>query len=281
MAEQAILELGKFRLDYSEPLIMGILNITPDSFSGDGLYKYSSSIILKKAMQMQDDGADIIDIGGESSRPYALPVSLKEELKRTIPIIKKLSKKLSIPISIDTYKPETAKQALDNGASIVNDITALGAGLEMAKIIKQFNAAVILMHMQGRPQNMQKNPKYKSIISDITSYLKKSIDFAVNNGISRKKIIIDPGIGFGKTADDNLKIINNLNLFSSLKQPIMVGISRKSFIGKILNLEVQDRLIGTIAAQCIAILKGANILRVHDVKKTKETLDICQAILHS
>lgn len=262
---------------------MGVINMTPDSFSGDGLYKNKRSLnrIVDFAKKMIEDGADIIDVGGESTRPGAKPVDIKEELSRTIPLIKKLTKAINIPISIDTYKPEVARQALDNGVCILNDITGLRLGEKMAKLVKKYGSGIILMHMRGSPKTMQKNPRYKSLINDIIYCLKNSIDFAKSSGIERKKIIIDPGIGFGKTVNDNLKIINNLDKFKVLKQPILIGVSRKSFIGKILDVGVKNRLIGSIAAECVSMLKGVNIVRVHDVKETKQAISICGAILHS
>ncbi|MEW5757874.1 MAG: dihydropteroate synthase [Candidatus Omnitrophota bacterium] len=282
MSKDLILDLGRYKHNCTKrPLIMGILNITPDSFSHDGLYGSRMSAIIKKAMKMEEDGADIIDIGGESSRPFSKPILIKEEILRIIPVIKKIIKKIHIPISVDTYKPQVAKEALDNGAAIINDITALSYDVNMAKIIKEFNATVILMHMQGNPKTMQNKPKYKSVINDIYLYLQKSINMANSFGIKSKKIIIDPGIGFGKTVVDNLRIIKKLGTFKKLNQPILIGISRKSFIGKILNIDVKKRLVGTIASECIAIINGANILRVHDVKETKQMIDICQAISNS
>lgn len=260
--------------------IMGIVNLTPDSFSGDGMYSTQyprMQEIINYIKDMIDDGADIIDIGGESSRPGAQPVSIKEELARTIPVIKKLAKKINVPISIDTYKPEVARQALDNGAIIVNDITGL-RNPEMIKVISRYKAGVVIMHMRGKPQTMQDNPVYKSLIDEIIDFLDDAIKKAVAAGISRDKIIIDPGIGFGKTFQHNLIILNKLSEFKVLGLPILVGPSRKSFIGKILKAEPGQRLFGTIGASILAAKNGAKIIRVHDVKEVKQALKVFDAL---
>jgi len=268
------LQLGKYKLPLGKRCcIMGIVNTTPDSFSNDGLLnkEFTPQNVVRYAQKLIKDGADIIDIGGESSRPGAKPVSLKEELRRTIPIIKLLAKTTKTPISIDTYKPEVAEQALDNGAALVNDITGL-RNFSMAKIIARHKAAVVIMHMQGLPHSMQKNPKYTSLINEIIEFLKKSIDTSLNAGINEKKILIDPGIGFGKTVEHNLEILNKLAEFKVLGKPILIGTSRKSFIGKILKTSEQDRIHGTIASCILACENGANILRVHDVLAVKHAV---------
>jgi dihydropteroate synthase len=265
--------------------IMGIVNLTPDSFSGDGLYrtsstKYQISKIVDFVERTVQDGADIIDVGGESTHPGAKPISVKEELARTIPIIKILAKKIKVPISIDTYKKEVAKLALDNGAVIVNDITAL-KDPGMARLIARYKAGVVLMHMQGNPRNMQNNPAYSSLVSDIITYLDRAIQKAKAAGIAEDKIIIDPGIGFGKTLEHNLEILKRLQDFKVLGRPILVGPSRKSFIGKILNLEAQKRIFGTVSACVLAAKFQANIVRVHDVRPVYEALKITRAILNA
>lgn len=279
------LSLGKYKLTFRKRvLIMGILNLTPDSFSGDGLY--SSVIagharrfeaIIKFAEKMVKDGADIIDLGGESSRPGAKPVSVKEELSRTIPVIKILVKKIKVPLSIDTYKPQVAKQALDNGVSIVNDITGL-RNSRMIKVVSKYNCGVVIMHMKGKPRTMQNNPVYTSLIDEIIESLRKAINTAVENGVSQDKIIVDPGIGFGKTAQHNLEILKRLKEFKILGRPILVGPSRKSFIGKILNVGPEERVFGTVATCILAVENGAKILRVHDVRQLKEALKVQAAI---
>jgi len=268
------LQLGKCKLPLGKHCcIMGIVNTTPDSFSNDGLLnkEFTPQNVVRYAQKLIKDGADIIDIGGESSRPGAKPISLKEELRRTIPIIKLLAKTTKTPISIDTYKPEVAEQALDNGATLVNDITGL-RNFSMAKTIARHKAAVVIMHMQGLPHSMQKNPKYTSLINEIIEFLKKSIDTGLKAGINEKKILIDPGIGFGKTVKHNLEILNKLAEFKVLGKPILIGTSRKSFIGKILKTSEQDRIHGTIASCILACENGANILRVHDVLAVKHAV---------
>ena len=273
--------LGKYKLDLRKgrTYIMGVLNMTPDSFSADGLYQSAVNKIVDIVQKMVQDGADIIDVGGESSRPQAKPVPIKEELARTIPVIKALAKRIRVPISIDTYKPEVARRALDNGAVIVNDITGL-KDPGMRRVASGYKAGVIIMHMQGNPRIMQKNPHYDSLIDEIIEYLDKSIERAVEAGIDREKIIIDPGIGFGKTLEHNLEILKRLKELKVLGRPVMVGPSRKSFIGKILNLEPQERIFGTVPACVLAVENGANILRVHDVKQISQALKVTEAILN-
>jgi dihydropteroate synthase len=273
--------LGKYKLDLRKgrTYIMGVLNMTPDSFSADGLYPSTVNKIVDIVQKMVQDGADIIDVGGESSRPQAKPVPIKEELARTIPVIKALAKRIRVPISIDTYKPEVARRALDNGAVIVNDITGL-RDPGMRREVSGYKAGVIIMHMQGNPRIMQKNPHYDSLIDEIIEYLDKAIERAVEAGIEREKIIIDPGIGFGKTLEHNLEILKRLKELKVLGRPVMVGPSRKSFIGKILNLAVQERIFGTVPACVLAVENGANIVRVHDVKEVKQALKITEAILN-
>lgn len=264
----------KYNLNPDKTLIMGILNITDDSFYDGGIFKNIDSAV-KHAKQMEKDGADIIDIGGESSRPGANPVSEEEELKRILPVIKKLKTVLKIPISVDTYKPKVAEECLKSGAAIVNDITGL-RDKNMAKVIAKYNAAVVIMHMKGNPKDMQVSPVYKNAVREIKAYLKKKINEAKKHGI--RNIIIDPGIGFGKTVKHNLEIIKNLEEFKKLKVPVLIGVSRKSFIGKILNLSVNERLEGALAAASIAVYNGADILRVHDVKETVRAIRIVNAV---
>ena len=258
--------------------IMGILNVTPDSFSDGGrFFKFDDAV--RQGIKMAEEGADIIDIGGESTRPGSDSVSLEEELSRVIPVIKTLSQQMDIPISIDTYKAEVAKEALDAGARMINDISALRFDPELKKIAAQCNVPVVLMHILGTPKNMQENPRYEDVIGEITGYLKESIKIATDAGIDKEKIIIDPGIGFGKRLEDNLNILKNLKKFSILNCPILIGCSRKSFIGKILNLPAEERLEGSLAALAVAVMNGANIVRVHDVKESKRVTELVDAIL--
>lgn len=274
---------GKFKLKLGPgPLVMGILNITPDSFFDGGKY-YGAKEAVGRALKMEEEGADIIDIGGESSRPGARQLGEKEELARVIPVIKELVKKVKIPLSIDTYKPAAAKAALDAGASIVNDITALGyGGRKMAAVAVNCGAAVVLMHMQGKPFTMQKNPRYTDAAGEIIGFLEAGADAALKYGISKDRILIDPGIGFGKTPEHNFKILRRLREFKALGFPIVVGVSRKSFIGKALgDAPAADRLIGSVSGGIWSVLNGANILRVHDVKETVQALKVLQRIADS
>ena len=268
--ENLILDLGGSRLKLgTRSHIMGIVNVTPDSFSGDGLC--SKLMAVEYAEKLIEDGANIIDVGGESSRPGAKPVSLKVELLRTISVIKTLAKKIKAPISIDTFKPEVARQALDNGASLVNDITGL-KNTNTAKIIGRYKAGAVIMHMQGNPRSMQKNPQYASLIDEIIAYLAEAIDRGAANGIAKEKIIIDPGIGFGKTLEHNLEILKRLRELKVFGLPILVGTSRKAFIGKLLNSPPEERVFGSVASCVVARANGANIFRVHDVKAVKQAL---------
>ncbi|MBI5848810.1 MAG: dihydropteroate synthase [Nitrospirae bacterium] len=258
--------------------IMGILNITPDSFSDGGLH-FDISAAIQQGVKMVSDGADIIDIGGESTRPGSEPVSCEEELRRTIPVIRELAKKIAVPISIDTYKSEVARQALAAGASIVNDISGLRFDPEMPEVIAHHKVPIVIMHIKGRPREMQHNPQYEALIPEITDYFRISIRLAKKFGIPDELMILDPGIGFGKSFDHNLEILNNLEQFSLLEKPLLVGPSRKAFLGKILgDVPASDRLEGTAAAAAVSIMKGAHILRVHDVKEVARVARVVDAI---
>ncbi len=273
------LSFRNFSLDFSQKTyVMGILNVTSDSFSDGGLFLDESSAI-ERAIRMEDEGADIIDIGGESTRPGSEPVSLEEELKRTIPVIEAISGKLRIPVSIDTYKSEVARRAIEAGASMVNDISGLRFDPEMAPVLSQYDVALVLMHIKGTARNMQENPVYTDLFSEITDYLKEGINIATESGIARERIVIDPGIGFGKTPEHNLQIINNLDRFSLLCRPVLIGTSRKSFIGRILNnAPPSERLQGTAAAVAISVMKGADIVRVHDVREMARVVKVADAV---
>lgn len=257
--------------------IMGILNITPDSFSDGGLY-FQQDRAIARAMEMVEEGADIIDIGGESSRPYADAVDEDEEMRRVIPVIEKLFGEISVPISIDTTKAAVAEAAIQAGAQIVNDISALHFDPHMATIVAKYRSGVILMHMKGSPRDMQNNPEYADIIGEIVEYLNQSILMALQAGISQDKIIVDPGIGFGKNWLDNFLIINRLNEFQVLNRPLLIGVSRKSFIGKALGLPEEERIMGTAAAIAASILMGVHIVRVHDVKDMAQVVNIADRI---
>ena len=257
--------------------IMGILNVTPDSFSDGGRYLDASRAIAY-AHQMIEDGADIIDIGGESSRPGALPVSTDEELIRVLPVIEALASRTETLLSIDTCKPAVARSALQAGANIVNDITAL-SDAEMAGVVAEMGAGLILMHMKGVPRTMQHSPAYRDLIPEILIFLRRRIEKAEAEGVCPTRIMIDPGIGFGKTAEHNLEILRGLDAFQSLDKPILIGTSRKSFIGKILNLpNPDDRLEGTAATVAWAIARGADVVRVHDVKAMCQIAQMTDAI---
>jgi len=267
-------------------LIMGILNVTPDSFSDGGKF-FSFNAAVKKAIQMEKDGADIIDIGGESTRPGAVTITLSEEMTRIMPIIEELSEKIKIPISVDTYKSEIAEKALKLGASMINDVTALRVDKNLVKVIADKKVPICLMHMKGRPSNMQINPSYEDVVSEIIDFFKERIGYAISNGVRKENIIIDPGLGFGKRTgsviEDNVEILKRLNEFKKLDYPIMIGASRKNFIGNVCGdnnpLPVNNRLEGSIAAACIAAINGANIVRVHDVKETRKALNLIDCII--
>ena len=263
--------------------IMGIVNVTPDSFSQDGCLAQKTGFVaraVRQARKMIREGADIVDIGGESTRPGAKRVSVKEEAGRVIPVIAKLAKNVSVPISVDTYKPAVARRALDAGASIVNNIQGVRAEKELLRMVRDYNAAIVLMHMRGTPRTMQRNTVYTRLIDDITASLQKSIEICLEIGIKSDKIIVDPGIGFGKSAEQNLEILHRLKEFKRLGYPVLIGTSRKSFIGQILEKDVQHRLMGTAATVCAAVLNGAHIVRVHDVKAIADTVRVADAIVN-
>lgn len=258
-------------------IIMGVVNVTPDSFSGDSIFENPQKAI-DYALEMLDKGADIIDIGGESTRPGAQVVSIEEELKRVLPIVKGIRKKTSAIISVDTYKHEVAREVLAAGADMINDVTGTNYDPDILPVIKQYGAGLIIMHSPNPPEKMHQPYHYDDLISEIISHLRKAIDAALNAGISQEKILIDPGIGFGKTASENFLILKNLASLKSLGYPILVGTSRKSFIGKTLNLPEDRRLIGTCATMAIAIHNGAHIVRVHDIAPIKEVVIIADTI---
>jgi len=258
-----------FNLSLSK-LVMGILNITPDSFS-DGNKYLEPEQAVERAIEMVEEGADIIDIGGESTRPGAVTIDTNQELERILPVLKTLARRTSIPISVDTYKKEVAQVALDNGACIINDISGLRKSPEIASLVAEYDGAIVIMHMLGTPQNMHVN-------ANIISFLRKQVDFAENEGVASDHIAIDPGIGFGKTVKHNLEILNNIAEYRSLGKTVLLGPSRKSFIGKILELEIPDRLAGTSAVTIISAYLGVDILRVHDILFTKQGLQMVDAI---
>lgn len=260
------------------PLVMGVLNLTPDSFSDGSSYNSVQSAVAA-AKQMVADGADIIDVGGESTRPGASAVSAREEIERVLPVIKALLGKVPVPISIDTWKSEVADASLNAGAEIVNDISAMTFDAKMLQVVAESEAAVILMHSRGRPADMQKNTVYSDIVSEVRSFLEERIEAAVSAGIDPERIVVDPGIGFGKSVSGNMEIIRRLDEFMVLNRPVLVGTSRKSFIGAVLNREVPERVFGTAASVAVAMMNGASIFRVHDVRAMRDTVDMVRAIM--
>ncbi len=261
--------------------VMGILNVTPDSFSDGGHYIDPGKALIH-AREMAASGADIIDIGGESTRPGADAISEKEELRRIIPLIEHLSSELTVPLSVDTYKSAVARKALEAGASIVNDISGLRFSPDMARVVADHNASLVIMHIKGTPRNMQQNPVYDDVVGEVLSYLDEGIELAVRGGVDREKIFIDPGIGFGKTLEHNITLIDRLDEFRVLGRPILIGTSRKKFIGTILNVPVPaDRVEGTAATMALAIERGASMVRVHDVARMVHVVRMTDAILRS
>ena len=261
-----------------ETLVMGIVNVTPDSFSDGGKF-FSPEVAISHASKLISQGADIIDIGGESTRPGAEQVSEPEELKRVIPVIEKIrTENPTILISIDTTKASVAKHAVEAGADIINDVSGLSFDNNMTGIVESFDVPVVIMHMKGNPQNMQLNPKYKDIVNEILDFFKMKIKIAIQSGINRSMIILDPGIGFGKTVEHNFELLSRLNEFNVLELPIMIGPSRKSFIGITLDLPPEDRLEGTAAAVSAGVMNGASIVRVHDVKSMKRVVKIIEKV---
>ena len=263
-----------------KPLIMGILNVTPDSFSDGGLY-YDTQKAVDHALLMIREGADIIDIGGESTRPFSDPVSEKDECSRVLPVITKLRDKTDVVISIDTTKSYVARESCIIGANIINDISGMLFDEKMIDVVKEFNCPVILMHIKGDPKVMQEDPKYDNLITEIKSHLLERANYAINNNIDKNNIILDPGIGFGKTIEHNFEIINQLEELTSLDYPLLIGISNKSFIGRTLNVGEDDRLQGTIVSNTVALAKGCKIFRVHNVKEAKRSLKIANKIFNS
>ena len=260
-------------------LIMGILNVTPDSFSDGGQFLKVENAFTH-SIKMIEEGADIIDIGGESTKPFADPVSTDEELSRVIPVIEKIRSEYDILISIDTTKSKVAEEAITAGANIINDVSAMEIDENMLQVAKNYNSPIVMMHMKGIPKNMQNNPTYDHLITEIKDYLSSRVKCAINAGIDKKNIIIDPGIGFGKSVEHNFEIINNLDSFVDLGFPVLLGASRKSFIGLTLDVEEKDRLEGSIAANVIGLQKGAKIFRVHDVLAAKKSLIIANKIFN-
>lgn len=276
----SVLDCAGKALDLSRPLVMGILNVTPDSFSDGGDF-ISPDAALERARQMVGEGADIIDVGGESTRPGAAPVSLEQELERVIPVIEAISRELPVPVSIDTSKAGVMSGAVSAGAGLINDVAAL-RGEGALEVAAKSGVPVCLMHMQGGPRTMQESPEYQDVVSDIRQFLVERIKACQAAGISRDRIVLDPGFGFGKTLGHNLELLRRLEEFSDIGLPLLVGISRKSMIGALLgDVPVTERLYGSLAAAVLAVERGAGILRVHDVKPTVDAIRVAQAVMQS
>jgi dihydropteroate synthase len=261
-------------------LLMGIVNVTPDSFSDGGLF-FSPSAALDQALQLAADGADIIDIGGESTRPLADPVSSADEMHRVIPLIENIRRHSDIPISIDTYKADVALSALNAGANLINDISAFRFDPEMVHLAASSGVPVVLMHMQGQPRNMQVAPHYDNVVAEVKTFLTQRRDFALSHGIAAANIILDVGIGFGKTLSHNLELIRRLDEFRDLHCPLLLGVSRKAFIGKLLDLPPIERDIGSLGAIAIGLTRGAHIIRTHNVRLARQLTTVIKAVLHS
>lgn len=264
-------------IDLSKPVLMGVLNITPDSFSDGGRFLELDAAV-EAAERLQREGADVIDIGGESTRPGSIPVDADEELRRVIPVIEAAQRGVDTPLSIDTTKASVARAALEAGAEIVNDISGLRFEPQIARLVADSGAGLVLMHIRGTPRTMQQNIHYDDLVGEVRAELAVSVNRALESGCRADQLVVDPGIGFGKTAEQNLALIDGLEKIGSLGYPILVGPSRKSFIGKTLGLEVEDRLEATLAACVVALLRGARIFRVHDVIPARRALDMAEAI---
>jgi dihydropteroate synthase len=268
------LELG------GRTLLMGTINVTPDSFSDGGRF-YKTDQAIKQGELLASEGADILDVGGESTRPFSNSVGVEEELQRVIPVVSQLAKSTSLPISIDTCKGQVASAALDAGATMINDISGLRYDPELAQLAAKSQVPLVLMHMQGSPRTMQLEPNYGSLLSEIIGFLEERIQFACEAGVSRDQIIVDPGIGFGKTVHHNLLLLKHLDSLATLGRPILLGTSRKSFIGAVLDKEVTEREPGSWATVCAGIIKGAHIVRVHEVTTCRQIADMVDAIINA
>lgn len=270
----------------SKTRVMGIINVTPDSFSGDGVIDIDAAVA--QGVQMEKDGADILDVGGESTRPGSTPVTLQDELARVLPVIEKLSRSVQIPISIDTYKAEMAREAIEAGASIINDIWAGRMEPDILKVAAERDIPIVLMHNRSKPKDVQQSEKlgghyvgvkYSDLLEDIKKELQESIEAALGAGVKKEHIIVDPGIGFGKTVEQNLELVRRLDELKTLGYPILVGPSRKSFVGLTLGLPPEARLEGTLAAVTLCIQKGADIVRVHDVREAVRAAALTDAVV--
>lgn len=265
------------RLGLDRPLLMGIVNVTPDSFF-DGDRFCDPQRAVAHALRLVEEGADLLDIGAESTRPGALPVDVQEERRRLVPVVEAVAKAVSVPISVDTSKAEVARAAIDAGAIMVNDVTALRGDSAMVDVVAQAGAGLVLMHMQGTPDTMQHAPRYDDVVGEVAQFLAERIRFAIDHGVAKDRIVVDPGIGFGKTLGHNLDLLANLRVFTELGYPLLVGPSRKGFIGQLTDQSVEARGWGTAGVVALAVEQGANILRVHDVGPMKDVAKVAVAI---
>ncbi len=261
----------------SNPLVMGVLNVTPDSFSDGGTFVTVEQAV-DHARQMQAEGADIIDIGAESSRPGAHPIDEREELRRLIPVVEAVRAAVSLPISVDTTKAAVARSAIQAGAVIVNDISALQGDSSMAQLVAETGVGVVLMHMQGTPQTMQQSPRYGNVVEEVMAFLQQRAQVAIACGVRSSQIVLDPGFGFGKLQEHNLRMLAEFEAFTTLGYPVLAGVSRKQFIGNVIRRPVHEREFGNAGAVAVAVLKGAHIIRVHDVRAMKDTATVVSAI---
>ncbi len=270
---------GKYQLDLAHPHVMGIVNVTPDSFSDGGRYA-STEKAVAHARQLVADGAHILDIGGESTRPNATPVGLEEELDRVIPVIERLSLEVDVPLSIDTYKPQVMRAAVQAGAAIINDIRGLQEP-EAVQAAAEGDAGICIMHMQGTPQTMQQNPQYENVVQEVKGFLQERLEACLAQGIAAERVVLDPGFGFGKRTVHNLALLNGLPDILALGRPLLVGLSRKSVLGQIVGSDVDQRLHASLAASVISVMKGGRIVRVHDVKATVDALKVVDAVINA
>jgi dihydropteroate synthase len=262
----------------NRPLVLGILNVTPDSFSDGGRYAATAAAVAH-GLELVRQGADLLDIGGESSRPGAQPVPVEEELRRVVPVVRELARRTTVPLSVDTTKAEVARQALEAGAHVLNDITALRGDPILAEVVRAFRAGVILLHMQGTPETMQLSPTYGDVVTEVGHFLETRLQACADLGIAAGQVVLDPGIGFGKTAEHNLQLLARLGELSRLGRPVCLGVSRKGFLGKLLGRPAEERLAGSLAVVCHALARqAAHVLRVHDVAATRDAVEVFQAL---
>ncbi len=265
-------------LDIAFPSIMGVVNVTPDSFSDGGRF-LAAADALAQGLALVREGAAIVDIGGESTRPGSEPVAADEELRRVLPVVEALADRVGVPISVDTTKAEVARRALGAGAALINDVSALRADPEMVEVVAELGAPVCLMHMLGAPKTMQQDPHYDDVVDDVLQFLEERMAFALARGVAEDQLLVDPGIGFGKTVEHNLTLLRHLDRFVALGRPVVLGTSRKRFLGAILGSEPGERVIGTVATTVVGLLAGAHVFRVHDVKPNFEALRVALAVL--